>query len=65
MEAHFRCLSPRPDVAETAVESPRHFANYRRTVGQLAVQVNELDDKLAAATKERDDMKTKCGEPCN
>jgi hypothetical protein len=38
--------------------------SYRATIGQLALQLNDLTAKADALGKERGALKTKCGDPC-
>lgn len=50
--------TPRPTADMVTIQILETEArNYRATIGQLAVQINEL-------TAERDALKTKCGKAC-
>jgi outer membrane murein-binding lipoprotein Lpp len=55
----------RPTADQVTVQILENEArSYRATIGQLAVQVNELTAKADALGKERDELKAKCGKPC-
>ena len=57
--------APHPTADQVTVQILENEArSYRATIGQLAVQVNDLTAKADALTKERDALKTKCGDPC-
>jgi outer membrane murein-binding lipoprotein Lpp len=56
---------PHPTADQVTVQILENEArSYRATIGQLAVQVNDLTAKADALGKERDELKAKCGKPC-
>jgi len=58
-----RCRRRNARSARYSTARRRSFAS-RATIGQLAVQMNEVTAKAEALGKERDALKAKCSDAC-
>src|SRR5262249_39319394 len=53
-----------PTPADIALQINRVVGEWAQTITSLQKQMPELQQQLQAVTRERDDLKAKCGEAC-